>query len=178
MSTKTDQDHPREGVGRVDTASRFYVLYRYEYGAGPVDFGEANILAKGLGVELTGDGSLSDRGRSSIVELRKDEVFARDYAARGADPELGKPGPLGAPPLVDVLQRLLWLLENKPAETRNFLDQSRPDLERLRLLANALKGRALSGGEGDEGRTDEQKAVDRLLAQWRRVVEEGGGLFA
>ncbi len=157
----------RAGVGKVDKASRFYVLARYQYGAAPVEFGEINVLANGLGVELAGPGSLAD-GPRAIVAITKSSVALRTHEDRGASPDLGLPSAAGPAPLVDVLHRLLWLFEHERAGLDPFLTRTLPDMTRLRLLANALKGKALAGA-GDV-RTDEQKAVDRLLAQWDRLV--------
>lgn len=161
----------RSGVSRVDKASRFYVLGRYQYGAAKVDFGEANVMAQGLGIELSGPASLTD-GKRALVESVKGQVRLRDYTERGALPGLGEPSEAGPASLVDVLHRLLWLLDNDRTKVGPFLDAAQSDTARLRLLANALKGRALAGGEAGEGRTEEQKTIDRLLAQWSRVVEE------
>lgn len=161
----------RSGVSRVDKASRFYVLGRYQYGAAKVDFGEANVMAQGLGIELSGAASLTD-GKRALVESVKGQVRLRDYTERGALPGLGEPTEAGPASLVDVLHRLLWLLDNDRGKVGPFLDAAQTDTARLRLLANALKGRALAGGEAGEGRTEEQKTIDRLLAQWSRVVEE------
>jgi putative DNA methylase len=159
----------RAGVGRVDKASRFYILARYHYGEATVPFDDLNVLARGLGIELTGAGSLSD-GKGAAVALDGDEATLRGYAVRGAVPDLGLPR-VGAPaPLVDVLHRLLWLLENGRAKVGPFLDEARVDRAGLRLLADALKGRALAGDKGDT-RTPEQRAVDTLLAQWGRLLE-------
>lgn len=157
----------RAGVGQVDKASRFYVLARYQYGAAPVEFGEINVLANGLGVELAGPGSLAD-GAHAIVEINKSAVTLRTHEDRGASPDLGLPTAAGPAPLVDVLHRLLWLFDHDRAGLDPFLTRTLPDMTRLRLLANALKGKALAGA-GDT-RSDEQKAVDRLLAQWDRLV--------
>ena len=96
-----------------------------------------------------------------------------DFARRGAEPELGQ-GIDGQPAaLIDVLHRLVWLHENDRMQTGDFLRTTKPDLDRLRLLAHALKGRTLA--DGSDTRTEEQKALDRLLVQWPRVVE---GAFA
>lgn len=159
----------RSGVGQVDKASRFYILGRFQYGSAAVEFGEINVLGQGLGIELSGVGSLAD-GRSALVKVKGSEVTLRDFTERGADEDLGLPGPAGTAPLIDVLHRLLWLMANDRMKVGAFLDQAKTDAGILRLLADALKGRALSGAKGEE-RTEEQKAVDRLLAQWSRVVE-------
>uniref|UniRef100_A0A7C2C1J6 Uncharacterized protein n=1 Tax=Thermus islandicus TaxID=540988 RepID=A0A7C2C1J6_9DEIN len=165
----------RAGVGAVDRPTRFYVLARYEYGEAAVDFGEANILAKGLGVELDGPGGLSERP-APLVRKVKDTVALLDYTARGADEALGLPRD-GAPPrLIDVLHRLLWLVEHTPAKVGEFLAAAQPDGGQLRLVAQALAGqplgRAAGRGDGPAERTREQQALDRLLASWRPVVEE------
>lgn len=160
----------RSGVGQVDRTSRFYVLARYQYGLEAVEFGQINVLAQGLGMELTGAGSVSD-GRRRLVEQKKSEITVLDFTTRGAEPSLGLPTGDASPPLVDVLHRLLWLVENDRVQVGPFLDKCQTDTGRLRLLANALKGKALSGGRESTERTDEQKAIDRLLAQWQRVVE-------
>lgn len=159
----------RAGVGLVDRASRFYVLARYEYGETPVEFGEMNVLAQGLGVELMGAGSLSD-GKRRMVKATKSEVRLADHEDRGAEPTLGLPADGAPAPLVDVLHRLMWLHEHEAGHVAHFLQASQCEPGRLRLLANALKGRALAQA-GDDARTGEQKAVDRLLAQWNRLLE-------
>ena len=62
-------------------------------------------------------------------------------------------------------------MENDRSQVSRFIDECRTDTGRLRLLANALKGKALSGGRDASERSDEQKIIDRLLAQWQRLVE-------
>lgn len=168
-------DLERAGVGQIDPVSRFYVLARYQYKLAAVEFGEINVLAQGVGVELSGEGSLSD-GRLRLVEQSKSKVTVLDHRRRGEAAELGKPREGTPAPLIDVLHRLLWLVENARDEVFEFLAASRVERGRLRLLANALKGRALSGGEDAAERTEEEKAVDRLLAQWQRVVATRGTL--
>jgi len=88
----------------------------------------------------------------------------------------------------------LWLLEHKPQEISNFIALAQPDGTLLRMVAQALAGRALTPqqsslsldgkGAGGEGviiqRTQEQQAIDTLLASWKRVIEDslftrGGG---
>lgn len=162
-------DLERAGVGQIDPVSRFYVLARYQYKLAAVEFGEINVLAQGVGVELSGEGSLSD-GRLRLVAQDKSKVTVLDHRRRGEAAELGKPRDGTPAPLIDVLHRLLWLVEHDREKVFEFLSASRVERGRLRLLANALKGRALSGGEDAAERTEEEKAVDRLLAQWQRVV--------
>ena len=100
-----------------------------------------------------------------------------------------KPQILGTPStLIDILQRLLWLSEHKPAEINNYLALAQPDAAKLRLVAQSLAGRALtpnsslsvnSNLDGDDNnsqetiqRSEEQRAIDTLLASWKRTIED------
>jgi putative DNA methylase len=177
----------KRGVSAVDKPTQYYILGRYEYGDAIVDFDEANTLARGVGVELDGVGGLTD-GKLSLVKKTKNQVQLQDYSDRGASEYLGiqktekqqtfnvKPQALGAAPtLIDILHRLLWLAENKPQEIPNFLALAMPDANQLRLVAQALAGRTLLANTGQEAaiiRTQEQRAIDALLASWKRLVEE------
>jgi len=79
--------------------------------------------------------------------------------------------------LIDVLHRVLWLIENSPRKVAEFLEEARPDRERLRVLAQTLSGAALSGkSEQDIERLvsttpAEQTALGKLLANWRTLIE-------
>jgi len=65
---------------------------------------------------------------------------------RGDNDKLGLPSDDGKPvPLIDALHRILWLMENSPRKLAEFLNEAGPDRERLRVLAQALAGAALSG---------------------------------
>ncbi len=119
----------------------------------------------------------------------------RDYIERGADENLGIPkidkqpnlsqrnpqSSGAAPSLIDILHRLLWLAEHKPQNIPEFLTVSAPDATQLRLVAQALAGRALTPAAEQEGvvsqRTQEQQAIDTLLASWKRLVEDPSNIF-
>jgi putative DNA methylase len=177
----------KRGVSAVDKPTQYYILGRYEYGDAIIDFDEANTLARGVGVELDGVGGLTD-GKLSLVKKTKNQVQLQDYSDRGASEDLGiqktekqqtfnvKPQAIGAAPtLIDILHRLLWLAENKPQEIPNFLALAMPDANQLRLVSQALAGRTLISNTGQEAaiiRTQEQRAIDALLASWKRLVEE------
>ncbi len=179
----------KKGVSAVDKPTQYYILGRYEYGEAVVEFDEANTLARGVGVELDSAGGLTD-GKLSLVKKTKNQVQLRDYSERGADEDLGiqktekiqkfnvKSEAIGVvPTLIDVLHRLLWLAENKPQEIQNFLNLAQPDATQLRLVAQALAGRALTPEVGatdvvNGTRTKEQQQIDTLLASWKRVVED------
>jgi putative DNA methylase len=166
-------------VATVDTVTRFYVTGRFFYGESAAPFDDMNLLARGMGVELDGPHGLM-QGKKGLVKKEKDIVQLRDYRSRGDDENLGMLSMSGNPaPLIDVLQRLLWLQEEKPHEMQDFLLKTHPHIEQLRMVAQALAGHALapagSDGSTKQERTEEQKAVDRLLAGWRGLFTEMTG---
>jgi putative DNA methylase len=163
------------GVNTVDKASQYYILARFQYGTAVVDFDEANVLARGVGVELDGPKALTS-GSVPLVKKTKTKVEWNDYRVRGAAERLGLPDDGSDPPLIDVLHRLLWLNDQQPSKVASFLGEARPDPDRLRMVAEALGGQGLasepSQGAIPDERTEEQKAIGRLLPAWRRVVED------
>jgi putative DNA methylase len=155
----------------LDPATRFYVLWRYTYGTAELDAGEAIIFANGTHVELDGQHSLT-QGKCALLEKKKSKYRLHDYTERGKENALGQPAEDGtSASAVDALHRLLWLLENKPLKIPEFLNEARPNVEQLRLVAHALGGPALSGGElSDVSSTAEQSALGKLLANWNAVM--------
>jgi len=166
------------GVAAVDGPSRFYVLWRYAYKAAEMDAGEAIVFTYGQNVELDGQKGLST-GRHALVEKKKGKYRLRDFTERGEDDKLGMPEDDGAPaPLINALHRILWIVENQPRILNRFLDEARPDRERLRLVAQALAGTALAGKK-DEGAEHtvattaaEQAALKKLVANWRALIDQ------
>jgi len=174
---------PRSGVAAVDGPSRFYVLWRYTYKAAELDAGEAIVFTYGQRVELDGAKGLSS-GSRPLVEKKKGKYRLLDFTERGDDEKLGLPDDDGAPaPLVDVLHRTLWLLENEPRNVAGFLDEVRPDRERLRLCAQALAGAGLKGKADGETKalvsttTSEQAVLAKLTANWRAIIEQRLGEY-
>ncbi len=157
----------------VDPATRFYLLWRYTYRWAELDAGEAIVFANGTHVELDGQHSLS-QGARALVAKNKAKYKLRDFLERGDDEKLGLPDDDGAPaPLVDALHRTLWLMEKRPRELPEFLKESRVNREQMRLVAQALAGPALKGGElGDVSPTAELAALAKLTANWRSVIED------
>jgi putative DNA methylase len=166
------------GVAAVDGPSRFYVLWRYAYKAAEMEAGEAIVFTYGQNVELDGQKGLST-GRHALVEKKKGKYRLRDFTERGEYEKLGLPEDGGAPaPLIDALHRILWLVENQPRALNKFLDEARPDRERLRLVAQALAGTALTG-KRDNGSDHtvvttaaEQAALKKLVANWRALIDQ------
>jgi putative DNA methylase len=166
------------GVAAVDGPSRFYVLWRYAYKAAEMDAGEAIVFTYGQNVELDGQKGLSN-GRHALIEKKKGKYRLRDFTERGEDEKLGLPdeSQVRKPvPLIDTLHRILWLVENQPRNLNRFLDEARPDRERLRLVAQALAGTALEGGQTSslsQGTTAaEQAALKKLVANWRVLIDQ------
>ena len=146
--------------------------------ADEMDAGEAIVFTYGQNVELDGQKGLSS-GRHAFVEKKKGKYRLRDFAERGQDEKLGLPEDGGAPaPLIDALHRILWLVENQPRNLNRFLDEARPDRERLRLVAQALAGTALAGKKDDDTEhavttsPAEQAALKKLVANWRALIDQ------
>ncbi len=164
-------------VSAVDPASRFYVLWRFVYKTAEIEAGEAIVFTYSQHVELDGSKGLSV-GKDALVEKKKAKYRIRDFIERGQNEKLGLPTDNGQPtPLIDILHRILWLIENSPRKLNEFLDEARPDRERLRVLAQTLAGAALSGKSEQETERlisttpAEQAALGKLLANWRNLIE-------
>lgn len=165
---------PRTGVARVDAATRLYVLWRYTYRAVTIDAGEAIVFAYPQGVELNGSQGLAG-GARALVEKQRGKYRLRDFSERGDDDRLGLPDGATPAPLIDVLHRTLWLMENRPALLGEFLDQALVGrAEQLRLVAQTLAGPALAGEEPrlTASRGAEAAALRKLTGNWRSLVEE------
>lgn len=165
-------------VSAIDPASRFYILWRFVYKVTEIEAGEAIVFTYAQHVELDGPQGLS-AGRDALVEKKKSKYRARDFTERGDNDNLGLPNDVGQPaPLIDVLHRVLWLMENSPRKLRDFLSESNPDRERLRVLAQTLVGAALSGRSEEDAEklvgttAAERSALGKLLANWRSVIED------
>ena len=118
------------------------------------------------------------------MEKKKGKYRLLDFSERGDDEKLGLQADDGTPaPLIDVLHRMLWLLENEPRKMARFLDDARPDRERLRLCAQALAGAGLKGTADGETKplvsttASEQAALAKLTANWRAIVEQRLGEY-
>lgn len=168
------------GVSSVDAATRFYVLWRYAYRQATIDAGEAIVFAYPQHVELDGPNGLSS-GRNGLVEKSGGKYRLRDFTERGEAEDLGQTKAEGKAPLIDVLHRLLWLVEHEPAKITAYLDETRPDLERLRVVAQTLAGQTLAGNGNGGGRSlvvargAEAAALRKLTTNWRTLIEAGRG---
>lgn len=154
------------GVGAIDPATRYYVIARFSFGYADIDFDEANNLARSAGVELD---ELADGG-TPLAKVSKGKVHFHDYSERGEEPTLGLDGEGSSPPLIDVLHGLLWRASHHRDDLRNFMVQADFEPAKLRLVAQALQGRALRA-EG-ENKPAEAQACERLLGAWKTLVDD------
>lgn len=173
LSKQVGGNSGQHSLAGVDPATRFYILWRYAYASADLDAGEAIIFANGTHVELDGQSGVAS-GQRALVEKTKSKYRLRDYAERGEDAKLGLPADAGQPaPLVDALHRTLWLVENQPLHLPEFLREAQPNREQMRLVAQALAGPALKGGELDDVSSGgELAALAKLTANWRSLMEE------
>ena len=166
------------GVSAVDPPSRFYALWRYVYKTAEIEAGEAIVFTYSQDVELDGAEGLST-GRDHLLQKEKGKYRLCDYTERGEIEDLGHPWEDGTPaPLIDVLHRTLWLMDNQPRSLREYLDEVAPNREQLRLLAAALAGPGLSGKSDEDAQrllattADEQSALGKLLSNWKALVPD------
>jgi putative DNA methylase len=164
------------GVASVDAVTRFYILWRYSYRHAPLDSGEAIVFAYPLHVELDGQGSVS-QGSQALVEKKGGKYRLRDFTERGGDESLGLARHDRPAPLVDVLHRVLWLVEQQPAAIPKYLDEAGADIDQLRVVAQVLAGQALAGNGSGGGRSlvaargAEAAALRKLTGNWRTLIE-------
>ncbi len=163
---------PRGGVASVDRDTRFYILWRFTYREAFVDAGEAFVFCYPQGVELEGLGGLSGDA-PALVEKKETKFRVRSHGDRGNHDRLGVPADGRAAPLIDVLHRLLWLMENEPNSLGEFLREVQPNIEQLRLVAQALSGPTLTRADSNESPTKELSALRKLTANWTTLVELG-----
>lgn len=156
----------------VDINTRFYVLWRYTYRWAELDAGEAIVFANGTHVEIDGMGSLS-YGSHALIEKKKGTYRLLDFKDRGKDEKLGLLSDSAPAPIIDVLHRTLWLMEYDPRALAGFLQESRVNCEQMRLVAQALAGPVLKGGEiANVSPSSELAALSKLTANWRAVIED------
>ena len=168
----------RANVSAVDRLSRFYVLWRFTYHESSIEPGDAIVFCYPQGVELDGSDCVSGDLPKLVekkIEKSKATFRVRTFLERGDNDELGLPANGVAAPLVDVLHRVLWLMEHRPGRLPSFLRSAQPNLEELRLVAQALCGPVLRGIDSVEAPlTPELAALSKLTANWRSVIDGAG----
>lgn len=154
------------GVGTIDPATRYYVIARFSFGYADIEFDEANNLARSAGVELD---DLTD-GAAPLAKISRGKVHFHDYSERGEEADLGLGPDRAGIPLIDVLHGLLWRASHRRDELRDYMVQASFEPAKLRLVAQALQGRALRA-EG-ENKPAEAQACERLLGAWKTLVDD------
>ena len=167
-------------VGSVDALTRFYILWRFTYRESPIEAGDAYVFCYPQGIEIDGAGGVCGPAPALVEKVRGaggGKFRVRTFEERGGDDALGVAEDGKAAPLIDVVHRLLWLLERQPAALPAFLRKTGPNTEQLRLVTQALCAPVLGGPRApDAAPTAELRALARLNANWRGVVE--GDAFA
>ena len=72
--------------------------------------------------------------------------------------------------MIDILHGLLWRAAHDAKSLRSYLDETRPDVEKLRRVAQALQGKGLA--TENEQKPAEARACERLLGGWRTLVDD------
>jgi adenine-specific DNA methylase len=121
-------------LGAVDNETRFYVLWRWAYGSGPLEAGEVITFVKPLGVEL------DELVRDGIVSKKGSKITLKSAADRSDDDDLGLPRAGLPAPIVDCIHRCLnlWRLNQRQelADYLSTLGDAR--VEVVRRCAQAL----------------------------------------
>ena len=158
-------------VGSVDPTSRFYILWRFTYRESAVEAGDAYVFCYPQGIEIDGPDGVAGPA-PALVEKAGGKFRVRSFEERGGGDALGIGGDGRPAPLIDVIHRLLWLLDHRPAQVREFLKAAQPSPERLRLVTQALCAPVLGRAEApDAAPTAELRALAKLNANWRGIVE-------
>jgi putative DNA methylase len=150
-------------VGHVDPATRFYVLWRWAYGAARVHFDDARKLAQAQGAEV-------DRlmARLRLLKKRGENIELLGPRQRAKAEHLGEAGPGGQPaPLIDVLHRaaLLWNQGDRSGLAEFLSRSGYARDETFWVVAQALSEIL---PEGDK----EKQMLQGLLGSRERVVTE------
>ena len=159
-------------VSTVDPVTRFYILWRFTYQESSVQAGDVYVFSYPQGVEVDGHNGLSGPS-PALVEKQSSKFRVRNYQERGQAEQLGIKD--DSPALIDVIHRMLWLIDNRPTELQDFLQAAQPNQEALRLVAQALCAPVLARS-ASQTPTEELSALAKLNANWQPVVE--GSAFA
>jgi adenine-specific DNA methylase len=155
-------------TANIDSESRFYVVWKWSYGAAKVPADEAFKLAQALGMstEIMWD-------RTGVLEKSGENVQAVPVAKRMKIKGLGEPDPNSAPAsLIDVLHRMCVFREKGDTEgMAEFLTHSgQAQNPALWLVAQAVSEILPDGDK-------EKQLMQGLLNQKEQLAEAQGRLF-
>ena len=142
-------------AGEISDLTRFYVLWRWEYGEARVPFDDARKLAQSCGIDIS-----QEWGRSSFIKKEKQFIRVLGPQTRTLD-DLSN-----VDELIDVLHHvlLLWEKSQRDEMLRVLRDSSFGDSEAFYRVAQAVSETLLT-----ESR--EKKLLDGFLAGRERVRE-------
>ena len=162
-------------LGLVDAPTRFYVIWRWAYGGGELEFDEANKLAKSLGVELD-----ELEHQRALVRRRGQAVALPDFWRRLGDGRLSRyvrrtleEGNFQQIAIIDALHIALFLWRR--GERRElagllalggFLDEDHPFWH----VAQALY--EVEGAAGEGALKDEVTALGQMLPSQDSLVRQ------
>ena len=143
-------------AGEISDLTRFYVLWRWEYGEARVPFDEARKLAQSCGIDLA-----REWGRSSFVKKERQFISVLGPQARTFDDLTN------ANELIDVLHQVLLLWEGSQRDEilRVLRDSDFGDSEAFYRVAQAIS-------ETLSIESREKKLLDGFLAGRERVKED------
>lgn len=143
-------------AGEISDLTRFYVLWRWEYGEARVPFDDARKLAQSCGIDIS-----QEWGRSSFIKKEKQFIRVLGPQTRTLD-DLSN-----VDELIDVLHHvlLLWEKSQRNEMLRILRDSSFGDSEAFYRVAQAISETLLT-----ESR--EKKLLDGFLAGRERVRED------
>jgi adenine-specific DNA methylase len=155
-------------TANIDPESRFYVVWKWSYGAAKVPADEAFKLAQALGMstEIMWD-------RTGVLEKSGENVQAMPVAKRMKIKGLGEPDSTSAPAsLIDVLHRMCVFRENgETVGMTEFLTRSgQAQNPALWLVAQAVSEILPDGDK-------EKQLMQGLLNQKEQLAEAQGRLF-
>ena len=99
----------------LDAWTAYYLMHRYDFGAGPAPAGECILLAQGYMLDLD-----ELRGNKGILKKAKggNEYALRRFDER-AHADLGEPHPSGGLPAIDMLHKLMQLWKKGNTQQRD-----------------------------------------------------------
>lgn len=126
-----------EAAGKVDEASRFYLIWRWAYGTTEIESGEAIHMAQSMGVEF--NELVAEKG---VLNKKGDKVSLKGPLDRKKVKGLGEPAATGTlAPLIDVLHRAanLWAAGERQ-DLADFLATALPPggADRMQRLAQSI----------------------------------------
>ena len=143
-------------AGEISDLTRFYVLWRWEYGEARVPFDEARKLAQSCGIDIS-----QQWGGSSFIKKEKQFIRVLGPQKRTLD------NLSGVNELIDVLHHvlLLWEKSQRDEMLRVLRDSGFGDSEAFYLVAQAVS-------ETLPIESREKKLLDGFLAGRERVKED------